>query len=520
MKRVGRLPWHPLLLAAVIVLTAWFDAAVSPFAAFRPFFVALLIASALTGIGALVTRNWQLGGIAASVVILLLWSKQLIDAAGGIIGRAGPVIGFVWILLVAAVVGLAAYLARRHRWTRDGVTSFLNRGAALLVVAAVGYGLISGRLPALIGDLNQGIPLNAWSGASDSAPGSPDMYVILLDGYPRADVLDYAFDIDNSQFLDALAERGFTVAPDSHSDYLWTHVSVPSALNLDYVENIPGMNAFIEGRAARQPTLRHTISDNEAFKTARQHGYDSVAVASGFEEVAPRQADVYVDSGNLNEFEISLLTSTFVGAVVNAVAPDFGSGQLRERIQANLDVLPEIAATRDRAPALVFAHVPSPHQPTVFGADGAPVVVPLTDTWFADSPGERGEDHHEFVERYRAQLPYLNERVLETIDGIVENSNVPPVIVLFSDHGSASVVDWNETDPADADPARLLERTGNFFAAITPGQEDVFPDDISPVDLFRLLYDAYFDTAFGRALPPENGGQVAPVDANVLGQDR
>ena len=516
MKGAGRWPWHPLLLAAAIVLTAWFDAAVSPYAAFRPLIVALLIAAALVGFGALVTRSWQLGGIAASVVIALLWSKQVIDAAGGIIGRAGPIIGLVWVLLIAAVLALVAYLGRRRRWTRDGVTSFLNRGAALLVVAAVGYGLISGRLPAIVGDLRQGIPLDAWSGESAAAAGSPDMYVLLLDGYPRADVLDYAFDIDNSAFLDALAERGFAVAPASHSDYLWTHVSVPSAVNMAYVEQIPGMSAFIEGRAARQPTLRHTISDNEAFKVAREHGYDAVAVASGFEEVAPRQADVYVDSGNLNEFEISLLTSTFAGTVVNAVAPDFGSGQLRERIQANLDALPEIAATRDRAPAVVYAHVPAPHQPTVFGTDGAPVVVPLTDTWFADSPGERGEDHDEFVERYRAQLPYLNERVLETIDGIVENSEVPPVIVLWSDHGSASVVDWNETDPADADPARLLERTGNFFAALTPGHEDVFPDDISPVDIFRLLYDEYFGTDFGRATPPEDGGNVPPVDASVF----
>ena len=112
MKRAGRLPWHPLLLAAAIVLTAWIDAAVSPYAAFRPLFVALLIAAALTGIGALVTRSWQLGGIAATVVIALLWSKQLIDAAGGIIGRAGPIIGLVWILLIAAVVALVAYLAQ------------------------------------------------------------------------------------------------------------------------------------------------------------------------------------------------------------------------------------------------------------------------------------------------------------------------------------------------------------------------------------------------------------------------
>ena len=168
-------------------------------------------------------------------------------------------------------------------------------------------------------------------------------------------------------------------------------MSVPSALNLAYVEQIPEMSAFIEGRAARQPTLRHAVSDNEAFRGAREHGYDAVAVASGFEEVAPRQADVYVDSGNLNEFEISLLTSTFAGAVVNAVAPDFGSGQLRERIHE-----PGRAAgdRRDSRPAAGPRLRP---RPGAAPADGAgrgrrAVVVPLTDTWFADSPGERGED--------------------------------------------------------------------------------------------------------------------------------
>jgi hypothetical protein len=512
--RLERLPLHPLLIAAAIVLTAWLDAAVSPYAAFRPLAVAMLVAGVLTGLGALITRSWQLGGIAATAIIAVLWSRQLIEAATGIIGRAGPIVGVVWVVLIAAVIALVVVLGRRRHWTPEGVTVGLNRAAALLVVATVGFGLISGRLPTLVGDLRQGVPLDAWSSEGDAS--QPDIYVILLDGYPRADVLDYAFDIDNAAFTDALAQRGFDVADAAHSDYLWTHVSVPSALNLDYVEDIAAMAAFIEGRAARQPTLRHTVSDNEAFAIAREHGYDTVAVGSGFEEVAPRQADVYVDSGNLNEFEISLLTSTFAGSLLNLVAPDFGSGQLRERIQANLDALPEIAAERDRPPALVWAHVPAPHQPVVQGEDGEPVVVPLTDAWFADSPGERGEDPEEFRERYRAQLPYLNERVLETIDGIAAASEVPPVIVLMADHGSASVVDWNATQPAEADPARLLERTGILFAALTPDRKELFPDDISPVDVFRLLFDAYLGTDNGRASPPDDGGQVVPVDASVL----
>ena len=66
------------------------------------------------------------------------------------------------------------------------------------------------------------------------------------------------------------------------------------------------------------------------------------------------------------------------------------------------------------------------------------------------------------------------------------------------------------------DPALLLERTGILFATLTPGREDVYPDDPSPIDLFRGLFDAYFGTDYGRAVPPDPGGQIPPVDASVL----
>ncbi len=66
------------------------------------------------------------------------------------------------------------------------------------------------------------------------------------------------------------------------------------------------------------------------------------------------------------------------------------------------------------------------------------------------------------------------------------------------------------------DPALLLERTGILFATLTPGREEVYPDDPSPIDLFRGLFDAYFGTDHGRAVPPDPGGQIPPVDASVL----
>lgn len=511
---MSRLPWHPVLFAVVVVLTAWLDAAVSPYAAMRSLVVAMVCAVIVTGIAGVLLRSAALGAIATSVMIGLLWSRQLIEGTIAAAGRMGW-FALVWVILLSVTIILVARAWRRAstRVTRAGATSVLNRAGVILLVVTLGLGVARGRLAAVGQDLGQGVPLE--SVRASEAEGR-DLYVILLDGYPRADVLEYAFNIDNTPFLDALAARGFEVAGASHSDYLWTHVSVPSALNLAYVEDVPGMLDVSEGRAPRQPTLRMTVADNVAFDVAHEHGYTTVAVGSGFEEVAPRLADVYVDGGQLNEFEITLLTSTFAGDLLNVVAPDFASSQQRDRISHNLDVLGDIAAA-DFGPKLVFAHVPAPHQPSVFGEDGAPVTVPLSHSFFADSPGERGEDPDSFIQRYRAELPYLNERILQAVDAIVGASSERPAIVLFADHGSASAVDWNATRPEEADPARLLERTGTLFAAMTPGEEDVFPDDITPVDLFRLLFDAYLGTDYGRVVPPKDGGQVPPVDPSTLG---
>jgi hypothetical protein len=510
-------PLHPFLFAAVIVTTLWLDSAVSPYAVVRSLVGALLVAGALTALAALALRSVQLGGLAATALIWMLWSKHLVELAATAFERLGGLA----ILWLAAIVILVVLVARRlprnaHRWTRETITSFLNRAGALLLITTLLLGFFSGAAQSAVRDLAQGVELGQWAGGDVSTGEMPDIYAILLDGYPRADVLEYAFDIDNSPFTQALAERGFDIASLAHSDYLWTHVSVPSALNLAYVEQIAGLADVAAGRVAQQPTIRHAIAENAAFEIARNSGYDTIAIASGFEQVAARQADVWVDGGQLTEFEVSLLASTFAGELLGVVAPDLASSQHRQRILGNLDVLAEIAAARDRPPALVFAHIPAPHQPTVFGRDGAPVAVPISDHFYADSPMERSEDPAEFSERYRVQLPYLNERILAAIDGILEQSAQPPIIVLFADHGSASRTDWNETDPANVDPTILLERTGILFAALTPGREDVYPDDVSPVDLFRLIFDAYLGTEYGRAVPPDGGGQIAPVDASVF----
>lgn len=515
---LGRLPWHPVLFAVVIVVSFWLDAPVSPFAAIRALVAVVAGAAFLTFALGLVLRSASLGGLAATGIVAALWSRQLARFGSGVMERMDLWIAGVWLGLVvfALVVALRMVLRRRNRITADGWTSVLNRVALLLVAASVLHGILNGRFIAAAPDLSQGVDLRQLEGnRQDVGSTHPDIYAILLDGYPRADVLAHAFDIDNAPFLAQLEERDFQVATDSHSDYLWTHLTVPSTLNMAYVERIPQAVAVAEGRAPRQPTLRRAIADGEVLQTAGEAGYTTVAIHSGFEEVALRQADVFLDGGQLNEFELKLLLSTWASELIDLAAPDLASAQQRDRVRHTLSALPDVARHVD-SPKLVLSHVPSPHSPVVFGNDGEPVTVRFDEAFFADSPLERGQKVDEFVAAYRDQLPHLNDLIIQAIDGILTESSRPPVIVLFADHGSATRVDWNVTQPADADPGHLLERTGILFAAHTPGRSDVFPDDISPVNLFRHLFDAYLGTEYGPAQVPADGGHVHPIDRSVL----
>ena len=56
------------------------------------------------------------------------------------------------------------------------------------------------------------VPGHALGPRPEAEPGLPDIYVVLLDAYPRADTLDNDFGYDNSPFLDGLRAEGFDVA--------------------------------------------------------------------------------------------------------------------------------------------------------------------------------------------------------------------------------------------------------------------------------------------------------------------
>ena len=500
-------PWHPALFVATVVLDYWVDTAISPYPVVRSLLIGVLGAVVLTALLWAATKSRARAGVLATIIIGLLYSKFLVQLLADLADRA-PLLTAGWLLILAVAAALAARVViRRTRtsWSFKQANVVLNWAALVYLVATAGMAVVTGRVGHAIADLDQGVPLaqsRNVTASADAEPGAPDIYLILLDGYPRADVLADAFSIDNRPFVRALEERGFSVADQSRTHEIWTLQSLASMLHMTDVDDVSVFRDVVEDRTPRQPALRRLVNDNPAFDLARDRGYQVVAVGYEFEELALRQADVYVDPGFVNEFEYNLLISTYVGDIVRLLFPDLASSEHRNWINYQVAALREIASVDGDAPRLVLGHIPAPHQPAVFGPNGEPRTVPMDDVFFADSPVERGEDAYAFADRYRGQLEHLNRLFLDMVDGILAESEEPPVIVLWGDHGSASRIDWNVTPRSAADPAALRERTATLFASYTPGREDVFPDDIAPVDIFRLLADAYLGTDLGRATPP------------------
>jgi hypothetical protein len=210
--------------------------------------------------------------------------------------------------------------------------------------------------------------------------------------------------------------------------------------------------------------------------TLRAAGYEIDTIPSPFKADALSTADRTFDSGQITSFEYSLLMHSQLAPLIVRVVPDFLMSQERDLFHATLDRLVTEASSPRGSPTFVFAHAFSPpHAPLVYGRNGEhlplPGCIPDPCQLWAFPPG--AWDH------LPDQIHYTNGEVLKAIIQIVRDDPTG-IVILMSDHGS-------RRDIVDLD-----EFFHNFFAARTPGQE-VFPADVSPVNVLRLLIAAEAD---------------------------
>jgi hypothetical protein len=166
--------------------------------------------------------------------------------------------------------------------------------------------------------------------------------------------------------------------------------------------------------------------------------------------------------------------------------PRFWGDQHRDVINQAFACLGEISGPT-ASPKLVFIHVGGPHLPVVFTRSGDAAGQDV----FGHTAQELDVNPERFVAAYTEEVEYLNARVLESVDRLIQRPD-DPIVIIMSDHGSESHLNW-----ADASKSDLQERFSNLFAWRTPSRQGVFTDDMTPINIFPRLFNAYF----GAGLP-------------------
>jgi len=319
-----------------------------------------------------------------------------------------------------------------------------------------------------------------------AAPGiKPDIYYIVLDGYPRSDMLSELYGYDNSQFVAYLQRKGFVVPGDVHSNYAKTAVSIPSTLNMDYVGSFaPGledshfwwqMTPFLEHSRVR------TILE--------QQGYKTVSLSTGWGPTNDSSTDIYLHAFPLmlTDYERYILGDTPLGYMQPALEkwasiPSFETQRtlITHSLQSLLK-MPERVS-----PKFVFAHITAPHPPFVFDPNGSPVDPP--GHFNSNDAADFGGSSNDYISGYVGQVQFINSQMQPILDIILKQSKTPPIIIIQADHGSALLTDFSS-----AENTCIKERFSPFAAYYLPGLDhDIIPSNLSAVNIFRIIFNQYF----------------------------
>ncbi len=291
------------------------------------------------------------------------------------------------------------------------------------------------------------------------------------------DILLENYNLDISGFISELEEIGFYVPPCSQSNYGLTALSLSSALNMDYIEqNLPyaisqQYNWVNFGEPLRHSRVRQIFEEMGYTIVSFENGiwWSEWTDADHYITNASHPYDVLTNFREISDFEILFLRTTAL-RVIDEVgnkwlfpilkAVKTPEEQHAERVLLALDTLGNVPQIAE--PKFVFLHLISPHEPYVFSPDGEFVLTEAAD------PG------------YPNQIQYLNKRLVPLMQRVIEQSSVPPIIILQADHGRDTEV-----------------RMANFMALYFPdGGESVLYPYLTPINIFRLVFNTYFGQDF------------------------
>ena len=322
-----------------------------------------------------------------------------------------------------------------------------------------------------------------------SANTLPDIYLIVLDSHARTDIIKEVYGYDNKDFIDKLKERNFYVGDNSRTNYSTTYLTMTALLNMDYLDSL-GINE--DKNSTNRKPLSKLIDNNKFVRTLKDLGYEYVLFESGWTGVdSITQYDTKLRTpGGINEFESVLINKIPLGTFFFRNS-QYMYDQHAKKILYAFNNIPKVTRT-DNRPLFVYAHILSPHAPFIFNENGE---LGNQDVPFSLDEHKRvkldGSNRQEYKEQYIKQLIYIDKKLIQTVDELLQIDNgKEKIIVIMSDHGPSS-----EFTTLNMTETGIKEKISILNAIYVPNKDELkISDAVSPVNTFRIVLNYILKT--------------------------
>ena len=306
----------------------------------------------------------------------------------------------------------------------------------------------------------------------------PDVYYIILDSYPNINNLKTYYHFDNSIFINQLKQLGFSVSDSARSNYPFTYFSLSSSLNMEYINYYEDTISY-EKKNEDYPFKR--IRHNKVAKYFKSKGYKYVIFPSGYEALNDlSESDVAIKFDlKINSFYETLIKYS----ALNCLNLNFYGHGIYDLVKTNLSLLPN--TPRIKRSKFVFFHCYPPHPPCVFDENGNYINSSVN--------VENGFRHYK---EYINQIKFVNNEIIKSVKKIIATSDIPPIIIIQGDHGTASSERFEDELKWEKVPSKelLIERFGILNAMYFPEKYKIkFPPNHTPVNTFRIILNKLFN---------------------------
>ncbi|MFZ2890861.1 sulfatase-like hydrolase/transferase [Sulfuricurvum sp.] len=273
----------------------------------------------------------------------------------------------------------------------------------------------------------------------------PNVYFIILDEYAAFGSIKQIYGYDNDNFKEFLTTNGFFVAENSHTKFAKTIISIPSVLNMKYVNANADMGIGLS-----------LYKQNVVFKKFISLDY-SIASFGLFTHTNQGYEKYYKYKNPFLEYlgQNSILEVYIRRQVIN----QFYDGDKK--------IFQELIHLTNNKSQFIFLHLLLPHIPFRYLENGEHQVIYNVQNY---------SDKNVYLEQYIYATNKIHDLIVD-----IQKKDPDGIIILQSDHGSRSAYFANKLD---------VERESHYIlnAIYMPNADyEGLKDDMENVDTFKIL---------------------------------